>query len=112
MAYDTELADRIRTRLEGTSGLTEKKMFGGIGWMVNGHMACGAHSSGEMMIRCSREDFPVFTAEEGADALKRGGKGMMGWVLIDAGVVADDGALDVWVGRGRAYAQSLPPKKK
>lgn len=110
MAYDPDLADRIRASIAGAPNLVEKKMFGGIGWTVGGHMAAGAHNDGSLMIRCSKEDFAAFIAEEGADGMQRGGKYMTGWVLVDADAVADDAELDRWVGRGRDYAASMPPK--
>lgn len=110
MPYDAALAERIRDALAGAPGLVEKKMFGGIGWTIGGHMAAGAHNDGRLMVRCSKDDFPAFTAEPGAQAMVQAGRTMTGWLLIDAGSVTDDAALARWVGRGRAYAASLPPK--
>ncbi len=110
MPYDPQLADRARTLLEGAPGLVEKKMFGGIGWTLGGHMAAGAHSDGRLMVRCAREDFERLLAEPGAGAIQRGGKNLTGWLLIDASAVETDEALQLWVDRGRAYASSLPPK--
>ena len=63
------------------------------------------------MIRCSREDFEALLAETGADGMKRGERNLTGWILIDADAVADDEALARWVARGRAFAESLPPKE-
>ncbi|MCB9675381.1 MAG: TfoX/Sxy family protein [Alphaproteobacteria bacterium] len=110
MPYDPDLAERIRTHLAGTPGLVEKKMFGGIGWTVGGHMAAGAHSDGALMIRCAKEDFAAFIAEPGAAGMKRGETLMTGWVLIASASVATDAALHHWLDRGRGYAASLPPK--
>ncbi len=112
MPYDPSLAERIRARVAGTDGLVEKKMFGGIGWTVHGNMATGAHNDGNLMIRCSREDFEGLLSEDGALGLMRGGNAMTGWVLVEARAVADDAALDVWVERGLAHASSMPKKKK
>ena len=112
MPYDPVLAERIRTFLDGTPHLTEKKMFGGIGWMIGGNMAAGAHSDGKLMIRCAKEDFVDYIGEDGADGLHRGKTVMSGWVLVEADRVADDAGLERWVGRGRDYAASLPIKKK
>jgi hypothetical protein len=108
--YDEALVERVRDVLMSAPGLVEKKMFGGIGWTLFGHMAAGAHSDGRLMIRCSRGDFPALLAEPGASGLMRGGKPLTGWVLVDADAVEDDAALALWVGRGRTYASSLPPK--
>ena len=110
MAYDEVLADQIRTALADTPGLTEKKMFGGIGWMVGGHMAAGAHSDGRLMIRCAKADFESLTSEPGASPMMRGGKPLSGWVLVDAEVLDHGDAFARWIERGRAYAQSMPPK--
>jgi TfoX/Sxy family transcriptional regulator of competence genes len=111
MAYDEHLAARIRASISGASNLVEKKMFGGIGWTVGGHLAAGAHNDGKLMIRCAKEDHAAFLTDEGAGGMMRGGRAMMGWVLVDADAVADDAELDRWVGRGRDYASGLPPKK-
>ncbi len=112
MAYDPALADRIRDLLADTPGLVEKKMFGGIGWTIGGHMACGAHNDGQLMIRCGPDDFQAFMEADGADAMRRGGKPMSGWILVQNQAVLDDSALSLWVGRGRDHASGLPPKKK
>ncbi len=110
MPYDEEMARRIRAQLEGVRGLVEKKMFGGIGWTINGHMATGAHNDGRLMIRCPKENYDDIMKLQGAVAMERNGKGMRGWVLVDPKTVASDDGLAEWVGRGREYAESLPPK--
>jgi hypothetical protein len=110
MAYDEELANRIRTILTGTPGLTEKKMFGGLGFMINGRAAGSAYKGGDLMIRCAKDDWAGFIEEEGDRAMERGGKPVSGWVLIDNDAVADDADLEKWVGRGRDHAASQPPK--
>jgi len=110
MPYDVAMADRIRDHLTGTPGLTEKKMFGGVGFMVNGHMAAGAHSDGRLMVRAEKEQSVVYAAEPGAGLMQRGGKGMKGWILVDADSVVDDAELARWVDRGRDHARSMPPK--
>lgn len=110
MAYDEGLAERIRERMVGTPGLTEKKMFGGLAFMVNGHIASAAYKGGDMMIRCAKEDWQALLGEPGARAMERGGKGMSGWVIIDNDAVAEDDDLDRWVERGRDFASSQPPK--
>lgn len=110
MPYDPVLAERVRTLLAGAPGLVERKMFGGIGWTLNGNMATGAHSDGSLMIRCSRDDFPTLITEPGAGPMLRGTTPMTGWVIIEASAVSTNDALEDWVSRGRAYAESLPPK--
>ena len=110
MAYDEGMAELIRDHLTGTPGLVEKKMFGGIGWTVHGHMATGAHSDGRLMIRCSKEDWDGIMALPGAVGMIRGGKAMKGWILVEPDGLVDDDALHTWIDRGRSYAASLPPK--
>ncbi len=110
MAMDERLAGRIRAALADTPGLSEKRMFGGIGWMIHGNMAAGAHHDGRMVIRCSREDFPELLTEPGASPMLRGTTPMRGWVIVDPSVVVSDDGLGVWLGRGRSYAASLPPR--
>ncbi len=110
MADDEQLATRIRGLMAGTPGLVEKKMFGGLGFIVNGHMATSAYKGGDLMIRCGKDDWPAFTAEAGARPMERGGKAMSGWVIIDAGAVDDDAELARWVHRGRDHASAQPPK--
>lgn len=112
MAYDEGLAERVRAHLAHLPGFTEKKMFGGIGFMLGGHLAAGAHNDARLMIRCSKDDHARFRAEPGCGGMERGGKEMAGWLLIDPDAVADDDELAKWVGRGRDYAGGLPPKKK
>lgn len=110
MPYDTALAERIRDFLIDTPGLVEKKMFGGIGWTIYGHMATGCHNDGRLMIRCAKADFEQMLTEPGAQGLMRGGKPLTGWVLVDIDAVESDAALELWVGRGRDHAASMPPK--
>lgn len=110
MPYDPKMADRIRTLLAGTAGLTEKKMFGGIGWMIHGNIAAGAHSDGRLMIRCDKGDWERWTQDDGVGAMVQAGRAMAGWLLIDGVAVRGDDDLQRWVERGRSYAASLPPK--
>jgi hypothetical protein len=110
MAYDQGLANRIRGVLEGTPGLKEKKMFGGLAFTVNGHIAASAYRDGRLMITCRQDDFADFQAEAGAAPMMRGGKAIAGWVLVDAERVANEEALSLWVGRGLANCLTKPPK--
>ena len=109
MAYDEALAARIRDHLQGTQALTEKKMFGGIGWMVQGNMAVGAGSQGVLIVR-QVADFDALIEAPGARAMTRGDRVMRGWIEVDATEVATDAALHRWIDLGVAHALSLPPK--
>ncbi len=110
MAYDEALANRIRSLMAGTPGLAEKKMFGGLAFLVNGHLAASAYKDGDLMIRCGKDDWQPFLAEDGARPMTRKGEPVSGWVLIAASAVTDNDALRLWVERGRDYAATQPPK--
>jgi len=109
MAYDEALAQRIRTTLPGIPGITEKKMFGGIAFMVDGNMACGV-SKDNLMVRISPDATDAALAQPNVRLFDMTGRPMKGWVLVEpAGIEADDD-LKRWIAQGVAFAQSLPPK--
>lgn len=110
MAYDEALAARMRNVLADEAGLTEKKMFGGIGWMLDGNMAVGAGSKGQMILRVSKG-----TGNELLDGvtyfpMEMRNKPMRGWILVPAEAVADDESLREIMQHGIDHARSLPPK--
>jgi len=109
MAYDEELAERIRGLLPGVP-VTEKKMFGGLAFLVGGNMAVAASGKGGIMLRCDPADSEKLVAEPGASRMEMRGKEMDGWVRVTGDAVADDAALSRWVGVGSSYAASLPAK--
>lgn len=108
MAYDPDLADRLRDRLEGTP-TTERRMFGGLAFLVNDHMAVAASGQGGIMVRCRPEDTDAHVAA-GASRMVMRGKEMDGWLRVDGDGVADDDRLGHWVDVGVATAGALPPK--
>ncbi len=110
MAYDEALADRIRDLLAPREAVTERKMFGGIGFMVGGNMACGVSSSTSDRPARPRGLREQALAEPGARAFNLTGRPMKGWILVEAGAVSDDEELAGWVDAGADYAASLPPK--
>lgn len=110
MAYDAELADRIRDHLQGDPGLTERKMFGGLGFMLGGNMAAAASSTGDLMVRVDPADGAGWVDGDVVRPMEMGGRRMNGWLLVAIDAVASDDALATWVDRGAAYATSLPPK--
>jgi len=110
MAYDEELADRIRARIGNRAGLTEQKMFGGLGFMIGGNMAIAASGQGGILVRVDPEDSAELVAATPAEPMEMRGRSMAGWLRVATADVADDAALSVWVERGTAYAASLPPK--
>lgn len=110
MAYDEALAGRVRDELRGEPGVTERKMFGGLGFMVDGHMAVAAGSTGDLMVRADPDSATQWLEEEGVRPMEMRGRPMTGWLLVSTAALDDDAALATWVGRGATYARSLPPK--
>ena len=109
MAFDAELADRIRKALGTGSGLVEKKMFGGIAFLVNGNICCGVHGRA-MIVRLDPEKTGRALLEPHVSPFEPTGRPMNGWILVQPEGVATKGALAKWVGVGVTYASSLPPK--
>jgi TfoX/Sxy family transcriptional regulator of competence genes len=110
MAYDEELAARIRERVTGEP-VEEKKMFGGLAFLLGGHMAVAASGQGGLMVRVEPGETATLLAEHGAAPFEMGGRGAMdGWLRVSSEAVEDDATLSRWVERGLAYARSLPPK--
>ena len=110
MAYDEQLADRIRAAL-GRRSATEKKMFGGLAFLIGGNMAVAASGQGGLLVRVDPTDTEALLAEPGAEEFDMGGRGpMKGWLRVRPDVLADDATLKAWVDRGVAHAASLPPK--
>ena len=110
MAYDEELARRIHDVLDGEPGLTSKKMFGGLGFMLDGHMAVAAASDGSLMVRAAPADAEEWVDGSSVAPMEMRGRPMTGWLLVAADALADDDRLQVWVGRGVAFVRTLPPK--
>jgi hypothetical protein len=109
MAYDEGLATRVRDVLGGRPGLAEKRMFGGLAFLVDGNMACGVRGD-DLMVRVAADTAEAMLAEPGARPSDMGGRPMKGWLLVGPDGHAEDGDLRRWVGRGVSYASSLPPK--
>ena len=110
MSYDAELADRVRSLLTG-SGTSERRMFGGVAFLLHGHMAVAASSQGGLMVRVDPVEGERLLTEPGVEPMRMGGRSAMkGWLLVSGDAVAEQSALAAWVERGIRYAQSLPPK--
>jgi len=110
MAYDEELADRIRALLGDHPGLTEKKMFGGLAFLIGGNMAVAASGQGGILVRVDPEESDALVATTPAEMMEMRGRLMAGWLRVDSTDVTDDATLAEWVERGAGYAASLPPK--
>jgi hypothetical protein len=111
MAYDEELANRIREQLAAEAGVTEQRMFGGLAFLVGGHLAVAASGKGGLMVRVDPEQTDALVAEPHARPFEMRGRPMDGWLRVDAAGVDGDAGLQRWVTRGVAYARSLPPKR-
>jgi TfoX/Sxy family transcriptional regulator of competence genes len=109
MAYDGELADRLRALLEGEEHLTEKRMFGGLAFLLDGHMALAANSRGELMVRINPSRADDLLARPGVQPMVMRGRPMSGWLDVEATTI-DDATLQGWVDEGVSYVRSLPPK--
>jgi TfoX/Sxy family transcriptional regulator of competence genes len=110
MAYDTELANRLREALAGEPGLIEKAMFGGLGFMLDGNLAVSASSQGGLLLRVDPAESESLLGEPHAARFEMRGRTMGGWLRIDAAALDSDAEFATWVARGVAYARSLPPK--
>lgn len=109
MAFDEALAARIRKQLGRRKGIVEKKMFGGLAFLLNGNMAVGVHGD-EMIVRLEPEASEKALAQKHTRVFDLTGKPMKGWILVDAAGTKSDAALAEWVAMGIGYAASLPSK--
>ncbi len=109
MAYDREVADRLREVLGDRSDLTEKAMFGGLAFLIAGNMAIAAGSGGGLMVRVDPADSESLL-RQGAERMVMNGREMAGWLLVPNAGVLDGGALQRWADVGVSYARTLPAK--
>jgi len=109
MAYDEELAGRIRELVAEEAGLEEKKMFGGLGFMVGGNMAVAASGQGGLLVRIDPAESGALVASTAAYPMEMRGRQMAGWLRVDSEHLTGN-ELAAWVERGVAYARSLAPK--
>ena len=109
MAYDDDLARRVRDQLADEPGMTEKAMFGGLAFLLDGNMSVGL-SGAELMVRVGPDATDDALARPHTRLFDMTGRPMRGWVLVAPEGVGGDGELAAWVRRGVAFARSLPPK--
>ncbi len=109
MAYDEGLTQRIREFLEGKAGVREKKMFGGVAFLIGGNMCCGVVGD-ELMVRVGPDAYDEALAQPHARAMDFTGRPMRGMVYVAVAGFEDDADLSAWIGRGVAFAASLPAK--
>ena len=110
MAYDEALADRIRELLGGDPDLIEKKMFGGLAFLVGGNMAVAASGQGGVLVRVDPAESDTLVETTNARPMEMRGREMKGWLRVDADDVRTERDLARWVERGATYARSLPAK--
>jgi TfoX/Sxy family transcriptional regulator of competence genes len=111
VAYDEELAARVRELLTGESDLTEKKMFGGLAFLIGGNMAVAASGQGGLLVRVDPEQSDALVATTNARLMEMRGRSMRGWLRVDSADVRTKRELAKWVELGATYARSLPAKQ-
>ncbi|HYU60606.1 MAG TPA: TfoX/Sxy family protein [Solirubrobacterales bacterium] len=109
MAYDADLAERVRDAIALRDGLSEREMFGGIGFMVGGNMACGVLGD-ELIVRLAPADAERALAEEHTRVFDYSGRPMKGWIFVASEGLGSDDQLAEWVDAGADFAASLPSK--
>jgi hypothetical protein len=110
MAYDEELADRIRQVMSAESGLTEKRMFGGLAFMIDGHLAVSASGQGGLLLRVDPARTDELVEPPQVRRFQMRGRELDGWLHVDPAAVRAEADLRSWVSTGIGYARSLPPK--
>jgi hypothetical protein len=109
MAYDEGQAQRIREHLQQEAGITERRMFGGLAFLVDGHMAVAA-SEGGLLLRIEPAEMDALTSRPGVRPFEMRGRPMSGWLHVGDEAIVEDVDLQRWVDIGVTYARSLPPK--
>jgi TfoX/Sxy family transcriptional regulator of competence genes len=110
VAFDEHLAQRVRTLLGARADVDERRMFGGLAFLVAGNMCCGVHGE-ELIARLEpQEAEELLASDSGARPMDFTGRPMRGWLFVAAEAIAEDGELERWVRRCEAFASSLPPK--
>lgn len=110
MAHDPELAFRIRTTIAGRPGVTEKAMFGGIGFLLDGNLLVSASGRGGMLVRVGPEAHAAAIVSPHASAMEMGGRRMLGYVRVEPAGVATQGAVASWIERAWKHVRGLAPK--
>jgi TfoX/Sxy family transcriptional regulator of competence genes len=111
VAYDEDLAHRIRELVAAEPGVTEQRMFGGLAFLINGHMSVSASGRGGLLLRCDPAETDALLGKPFAGPFEMRGRVMDGWLRVDADGLRSKAQLERWVARGVAYARSLPPKR-
>lgn len=110
MTYDEDLAGSLRALLADEDSVTEKKMFGGLAFLMNGNMCVAASRNGGLLVRIEPADTDAVVAPPHVTVMKMRGRTMAGWIIVAAGGLATKREVAAWVRRGVAFARTLPPK--
>ncbi len=110
MAYDLDLADRVRELLGPIRGVDEKRMFGGLAFLINGNMSVAVSRQGGLMVRVPPDETEKLLTRAHVSPMVMAGRETRGWIRVDADGVKTTRQLTSWVTRGADYARSLPPK--
>ena len=110
MAYDTDLADRIRELVGTIRGVDEKRMFGGLAFLINGNMSVAVSGQGGILVRVPPDETEKLLARAHVNPMVMAGREARGWIRVDADGVKTKRQLSAWVTRGVEFAQGLPPK--
>ncbi len=111
MGYDKDLANQIRELVAGEPGLTEKGMFGGLAFLINGNMSVSASGHGGLLLRVDPAQTDALLREPHAHPFEMRGVQMQGWMRVEVEGLQTKRELERWVARGISYARSLPPKR-
>jgi TfoX/Sxy family transcriptional regulator of competence genes len=111
VAYDDDLANRIRELVGSEPGLTEKKMFGGLAFLINGNMSVSVSGQGGLLLRVDPEQTDALLTKPHAEPFEMRGRSMQGWLRVAPEGLATRRQLERWVSRGVTYARSLPAKQ-
>jgi TfoX/Sxy family transcriptional regulator of competence genes len=109
VAFDDVLAQRVRAQLDARGDVEERRMFGGIGFLIAGNMCCGVHGD-ELIVRLDPDEAAELLEEEGTRPFDITGRPMRGWLFVSSDATAEDADLERWVRRAEAFASALPPK--
>ncbi len=112
MSFDPDLAQRLRGLMSSEAGIAERRMFGGLAFLVNGNMAVSASGQGGLLLRVDPAETLALSSRPHAEVAVMRGREMDGWLRVGADGVRTKAQLERWVSTSLAYARTLPPKKR
>jgi TfoX/Sxy family transcriptional regulator of competence genes len=112
MAYDEHLANRVRELVASRPGVVEKRMFGGLAFLIGGHLSVSVSGRGGLMLRCDPSETEALVSKPHAAPFEMRGRALDGWLRVDPEGLRTERQLERWVALGVEYARSLPPKQQ